>query len=140
MFLLDTNVISELRKTRPHGGVLAWRNSLGPREIAIPAVVLAELQDGVEITRRQDPIKAIEIERWIDRIMAAYAIIPIDGLVFREWAHMMAGTSDNLSIDAMIAATARIHRLVVATRDVKDFKRLGVQIVNPFTYGVEESK
>jgi toxin FitB len=137
MYLVDTNVISELRKTKPHGAVVAWRSSLSARQIAIPAVVLSELQDGVELTRRQNPIKALEIERWIDRVALTYTVVPMDGTIFREWARMMAGKSSDLAIDAMIAATARIHRLAVATRNVRDFKPFGVQTVNPFSYSTK---
>ncbi len=94
---------------------------------------MAEIQDGIEITRKQDPAKAQEIEKWLDRIMDYYLILPADGPIFREWARLMAGRPDDLSGDAMIAATARIHRMVVVTRNVKDFDGLGVEAFNPFT-------
>lgn len=133
MFLLDTNVISELRKPKPHGAVLAWFDSIAEHDIHIPAVAIAELQDGVELTRRQNPQKAAEIERWIDRIQLSFAVLPMDGAMFREWARMMAGKSDDLAADGMIAVTARMHRLIVATRNVKDFKNFNVQVFNPFS-------
>jgi hypothetical protein len=132
MYLLDTNVISELRRTRPHGAVLAWLNSVRPEEIAIPAVVIGEIQDGAEITRRQDQPKAAETEAWLDYVMANFAVLPMDGPMFREWARIMAGKPDDLSGDAMIAATARVHRLIVVTRNVRDFDGLGVEVLNPF--------
>jgi toxin FitB len=134
MFLLDTNVISELRKRKPHGAVSAWIESLRDQDIQVPAVTIAELQDGAEITRRQDPAKANELEQWIDRIMATFVVLPMDGSMFRDWARLMAGKSDDLAADAMIAATARAHRLTVATRNVKDFTIFGVHVFNPFTY------
>ncbi|MGB9147952.1 MAG: type II toxin-antitoxin system VapC family toxin [Acidobacteriaceae bacterium] len=140
MFLLDTNVISELRKTKPHGAVSAWIRSLHDEDIQLPAVAIAELQDGAERTRRQDPQKAVELEQWIDRIMASFAVLPIDGPMFREWARLMSGKSDDLAADAMIAATARAHRLTVATRNVKDFTLFGVQVFNPFTYGATDRR
>ena len=133
MHLLDTNVISELRKSRPHGAVLVWFNSLRPDEIAIPAVVIGEIQDGAEITRRQDQTKAAEIEAWLDYIMANFTVLPMDGPMFREWARLLAGKPDDLSGDAMIAATARIHDLIVVTRNVKDFASFGVKVFNPFS-------
>jgi toxin FitB len=133
MYLLDTNVISELRKKKPHGAVIAWFNKIRAEDIHIPAIVLGELQDGVELTRQQDPLKASEIERWIDRIMLTFAVIPMDGPLFREWARLMAGKSDDLDADAMIAATARIHQLVVVTRNVKDFAKFHVGVFNPFS-------
>jgi predicted nucleic acid-binding protein len=132
IFLLDTNVVSELRRTRPHGAVLSWRRSVPLYQLAIPAVVIAEIQSGVEITRKQDAAKAREIEKWLDEVMDYYSILPADGAIFREWARLMAGKPDDLSGDAMIAATARIHRLIVVTRNVKDFEGLGVEVFDPF--------
>ena len=132
-FLLDNNVVSELRKNRPHGAVVAWRMSVPVHQLAIPAVVLAEIQTGIEITRKQDPSKARELEAWLDRVMAYYTILPADGMIYREWARLMAGTSDDLAADAMIAATARIHGMVIVTRNVKDFRSFGVKLLNPFT-------
>lgn len=137
-FLLDTNVVSELRKTRPHGAVLAWRRSVPLHQLAIPAVVLAEIQSGIEITRKQDADKAREIEGWLDRVMEYYSILPADGAIFREWARLMSGRSDELSGDAVIAATARIHRLTVVTRNIKDFRTLGVEVLNPFNFAPEK--
>jgi predicted nucleic acid-binding protein len=139
-YLLDTNVISELRKRKPHGAVSAWLRSLRDEDIQIPAVVIAEIQDGAEITRRQDSAKASELEHWIDRIMATFVVLPMDGAMFRDWARLMQGKSDGLAADAMIAATARAHRLTVATRNVKDFTIFGVQVFNPFTYSSAEKK
>ena len=133
IYLLDTNVISELRKPKPHGAVVAWFQSLSSEDIRIPAIAIAELQDGAEITRRQNPAKAVELERWIDRILATFAVMPMDGLMFRDWARIMAGRQSHLAADAMIAATARAHRLTVATRNVKDFTIFGVPVFNPFT-------
>jgi predicted nucleic acid-binding protein len=133
MYLLDTNVISELRKRKPHGAVSAWIQSLRDQDIQVPAVAIAELQNGAEITRRQDREKADEIEQWIDRIMTTFAVLPMDGSMFRDWARLMRGKSDDLATDAMIAATARAHSLIVATRNVKNFASFSVQVFNPFS-------
>jgi len=131
-YLLDTNVISELRKSRPHGAVLAWIESLQPEQIFVSAVTVGEIQTGVELTRRQNTPKAREIEDWLNYVETVFAFLPMDPACFREWARLMAGKPTTLREDGMIAATAAVHGLTVATRDEKDFKRLGVFVINPF--------
>lgn len=131
-YLLDTNVVSELRKPRPHGAVLAWIDRLHADQIYLSAVTIGELQTGVELSRRQDPAKAAEIELWVDRLAESLQVLPMDVACFREWARLMEGKADRLIEDVMIAATARIHRLTVATRNERDFKPLGVQVLDPF--------
>jgi predicted nucleic acid-binding protein len=131
-YLLDTNVISELRKPRPHGAVVAWIEGLDGRQIFLPAVALGELQAGIERTRKQNPAKAHEIEAWVDHLAGSFQVLPMDGACFREWARLMHGKPDDLSEDGMIAATAHLHDLTVATRNTRDFDRLGVRVVDPF--------
>jgi toxin FitB len=131
-YLLDTNVVSELRKPRPHGAVVAWLNGQEDEQLFLSAVTMGELQAGVELTRRQDPSKADEIERWVDQLATSYQILPMDTACFREWGRIMDRKPDQLLEDAMIAATARVHRLIVATRNEKDLKQLDVRIYNPF--------
>ncbi len=133
-YLLDTNVVSELRKTKPHGAVVAWLESLHVEQILVSAVTMGELQTGVELTRRQDATKAREIESWLISVEMSFAFVPMDPACFREWSRLMAGKPDALREDAMIAASARVHGFTVATRDEKDFKHLGVEIVNPFRF------
>jgi predicted nucleic acid-binding protein len=133
MFLLDTNVVSELRKNRPHGAVVAWLKGVDDEEIFLSAVTLGELQTGVELTRRQDPAKATQIEAWLDQVADSYQLLPMDGRAFREWARLMAGRPDQLLEDAMLAATARVHRLTVVTRNTRDFKSFEVPVFDPFT-------
>lgn len=132
IFLLDSNVISELRKTRPHGAVSAWLKATNQEEIGIPAIVLGELQAGAEITRRQNPAKAAELELWIDEIEQGWQIVPLDADTAREWARLMERKSKILFEDAMIAATARVHGLVVVTRNLKHFVYFNVPALNPF--------
>jgi toxin FitB len=134
MYLLDTNVVSELRKQRPHGGVLAWLTSVDDRELHISAVTLGEIQAGVEITREQDQAKAAEIEAWADEVAATWNVLPMDAATFRLWAKLMHRRSDTLIEDAMIAATAQVHGLRIVTRNVRDFKEFGVNVVNPYTF------
>ena len=132
MYLLDTNVVSELRKPRPHGAVLAWLQSTDDVDLYLSAVTLGEIQAGVELTRDQDAAKAAEIEAWVDLVAAAYNVLPMDGKTFRAWARLLHRKSDTLYEDAMIAATAQVHKLTVVTRNVADFAGFGVRILNPF--------
>jgi predicted nucleic acid-binding protein len=131
-YLLDTNVVSELRKPRPHGGVVAWLNRQEEEQLFVSAVTMGELQAGVERTRRQDPAKAGDIESWVDQFAASYQILPMDSSCFREWGRIMDRKPDELLEDAMIAATARVHHLIVATRNEADFRQFDVGILNPF--------
>jgi len=133
MYLLDTNVVSELRKRRPHVAVVAWLRQLDQRDIYISAVTLGELQAGIEITREQDAAKAAEIEAWVDQLMEIWNVLPMDAATFRMSARLMHRRSGDLFEDAMIAATARVHGLKLATRNVKDFKDFGVEVFNPYT-------
>lgn len=131
-YLLDTNVVSEFRKPKPHGAVLSWISGLQEEQIYLSAVTIGELQTGVELTRRQDPAKAAEIELWVDQLAQSFQVLPMDARCFREWARLMEGKAERLLEDVMIAATARIHDLIVATRNERDFKVLGVQVLDPF--------
>lgn len=132
MYLLDTNVISELRRPRPHGAVVAWLQSVADSDLHLSAVTLGEIQAGIELTRGQDAAKAAEIERWADLVSASYNVLPMDAGTFRLWARLMHGRSDTLYEDAMIAATAKQHKLTVVTRNVVDFAHFGVDVFNPF--------
>jgi predicted nucleic acid-binding protein len=131
-YLLDTNVVSETRKLRPHGSVTQWLGGLEVGGAFLSAVTLGELQAGIEKTRRQDPRKAEEIERWLDLLAAVYEVLPMDGQCFRDWARIMDGKPPDLVEDAMLAATARVHGLIVATSNERDFKQLEVRSFNPF--------
>ena len=132
MYLLDTNVVSELRRPRPHGAVLGWLRSVPDADLHVSAVTLAEIQAGIELTRDQDPHKARAIEAWLDQLEQAWNVLPMDAAIFRLWARLMHRRSDTLYEDAMIAASARVHRLVVVTRNVADFADFGVEVLNPF--------
>jgi len=125
-------VVSELRKRRPHGGVVAWVRSLRLEQLYLSAVTLGELQAGVELTRARDPAKASELENWVDHLQESERVLPMDAQCFREWARLMRGKSDTLLEDAMIAATARIHGLPVATRNERDFASFAVETFDPF--------
>jgi len=131
-YLLDATVVSEVRKHKPHGAVVAWLAGLRDDQVFLSALTMGELQAGMELTRRQNPEKAREIELWVDQLEASYQILAMDTVSFREWGRLVHGKSDHLIEDGMIAATARIHGLIVATRNEDDFKQLNVQVFNPF--------
>jgi toxin FitB len=135
MYLLDTNVVSELRKLRPHGAVLAWLAGVADADVHLSALTLGEIQVGIELTHEQDAAKAAEIEAWLDQVADAYNVLPMSGAVFRVWARLMHKKSNTLYEDAMIAATAMTHQLTVVTRNVADFAQFDVALLNPFESG-----
>jgi predicted nucleic acid-binding protein len=132
MYLLDTNIVSELRRIRPHGRVVSWLEAIADEDLYISAVTLGEIQAGIVITRDQNAQKTTEIETWADHVANTFNIITMDAATFRIWARLMHHQSDSVYVDAMIAATASRHNLKVATRNVSDFERFSVQIINPF--------
>ncbi|MBK6469437.1 MAG: type II toxin-antitoxin system VapC family toxin [Betaproteobacteria bacterium] len=132
MYLLDTHVVSELRKPRRHGGVVAWLQATEDAQGHLSAVTLGEIQARVELTREQDAVKAAEIEAWLELVAKSYNVLPMDGACFRAWASLMHRRSDTLYEDAMIAATAAVHQLTAVTRNVADFANFEVQVLNPF--------
>jgi toxin FitB len=135
-YLIDTNVVSELRKPKPHGGAVAWLQSLELGQGFFSAVTFGEIQKGVELTRLQDPVKASEIEAWAAQLERASHVLSMDATCFREYARLMHRRSDTLGEDAMMAATARVHGLTVVTRNERDFASFDVAVLNPFKYRV----
>ena len=134
MFLLDTNVVSELRRARPHGAVVAWLNSAPKGSLRISAATLGEIQRGVEIARERDPAKAREIEIWADKLEQTFAVVPADAAVFRRHARLMRRRPNSVYEDALIAATASVYDLTLVTRDVADFKGFSVRFIDPFGF------
>lgn len=132
MYLLDTNIVSELRRNKPHGAVLAWFQQVDDQALYLSAVTIAEIQAGIELTREQNTQKAQELETWLDLVAASYNILAMDADTFRIWAKLMHKASNTLYEDAMIAATAKRHQLTVVTRNTADFMGFDVKLLNPF--------
>jgi len=132
MYLLDTNVVSELRKPRPNPRVITWLESVDDTDLHLSAVTIGEIQAGIELLQEQTPTKAAEIEAWADQLAQSYNILSMDAVTFRRWAKLMHRQSDTVYEDAMIAATALVHHLTVVTRNVRDFARFNVPVFNPF--------
>ena len=131
-YLLDTNVVSELRRARPHDAVLAWLEAVPESALYVSAVTVGEIQAGIEITRRQDTARAAELEAWLDQVAQAFNVLAVDAAAFRCWAKLMDRRADHHLEDALIAATALVTDLIVVTRHVRDFEPLGVPTLDPF--------
>ncbi len=134
MYLIDTNVISELRKPKPHGAVLAWLEAHRHERLYISAVSIGEIQMGIELTREQDAPKALQIEAWLGKLVASYEVLAMNADAFRLWAKLMHRQSSTRMADAMIAATARSFGLTVVTGNVRDFEFFNCSLVNPFEH------
>ena len=132
MYLLDRPGVAEVRQPKPQGAVLPWIEDVTDSELHIAAVTIGEIQDGLEIPREQDQPKADELDLWLEQVSATFNVVSMDATTFREWARLMHHASDTLYEDAMIAATARVQKFTVVTRNVADFKQFGVAVLNPF--------
>jgi predicted nucleic acid-binding protein len=132
MYLLDTNVISELRRPRPNQAVVRWVAEQSAERLFLSAVTIGEVQAGIETIREHDSAKAHEIEAWLNEVLVSRSVLPMDAAEFKAWARLKHRQSDTLIEDAMIAATAAVHGLTVVTCNVRDFRQLGVSVLNPW--------
>ena len=135
MFLLDTNVLSELRRRdRTDRNVAAWADALDPADLFLSAITILEIEAGALLIERRDPAQGALLRAWIDhRVLPAFAgrILAVDTAVAQRCARLHV-PDPRAERDALIAATALVHRLKVATRNVADFRPMGVEIVNPW--------
>jgi predicted nucleic acid-binding protein len=131
--LLDTTVLSELRRPRPSQAVVEWFAAMATEELCLSVATIAELERGAAMQRRRDPMAAHALEQWIERALADYGdhILAVDTPVARRWGEL-AGRLGYDNADLVIAVTALEHEIPVATRDARGFKRTGVTVIDPF--------
>ena len=133
-FLIDTNVISEVRKgVRCDANVAVWYDGIGDGELYLSVLVLGEIRKGIELARPRDAGKAAALESWLDQVVQAFAerILTVDLAVAREWGRMSAVRPIPV-IDGLLAATAKIHGMTLVTRNEADVASLGADVLNPF--------
>ena len=133
-YLIDTNIISEVRKgTRCDPHVTAWYASVADADIYLSVLVLGEIRKGIERVRAKDPAQAGALEKWLATVVDAFAerVLPIDHAVAEEWGRM-SGKRPVSTVDALLAATAKVHGMTLATRNIADIADLGAKVLNPF--------
>jgi len=133
-FLLDTNVVSELRKgRRADAKVRDWFESVDDTALYLSVLVIGELRQGIEGLRRRDPPAAAHLDRWLHELIQRHAerVLPVDAAIADRWGRLNA--PDRISaVDGMLAATALVHSLTLVTRNVRHVQRTGVRHVDPF--------
>lgn len=133
-WLLDTNIISEVRKGAARDpNVGAWYEAVEAGDLFLSVLVLAELRKGIEQLRRREPGRAATLERWLADVDVGFAgrILPVDREVADSWGRMAAMRPVPV-IDGLLAATAKVHRLVLVTRNSRHVEGLGAEVLNPF--------
>jgi predicted nucleic acid-binding protein len=132
-FLLDTNILSELRKPRPDPGVHTWFGTSHADDLYLSVLTVGEIRQGVERLQRRDPAQARAYLRWLETLKRDFAarVLPVTTAVAEEWGRLNARRSLPV-IDGLLAATALVHRLTLVTRNVADVERTGAEVLNPF--------
>lgn len=135
-YLLDTNIISEVRKSaKCDPNVAAWYDSIDDADVFLSVLVLGEIRKGIERARPNDPAQARALEKWLTTVAESFTerILTVDQAVADEWGRM--GVKRPVStVDALLAATAKVHGMTLATRNVSDVADLGADFVNPFEH------
>ncbi|GGK71361.1 type II toxin-antitoxin system VapC family toxin [Mangrovihabitans endophyticus] len=133
-FLLDTNVVSELRKSVPHPQVARWHAANSEAVVYLSTLVIGEIRRGIDRLRLRDVKQADLLERWLAGLTASYRekLLPVTHQVAAEWGRLSATAQPPPVIDGLMAATASVHGLTLVTRNVADVDRTGVSVVNPF--------
>ena len=134
MFLVDTNVVSELRKLeRMNPGVREWFDGTVPNDMFLSVITVGEIRKGIEEKRLSDPAQAEALERWMARTLTIFAnhTLPVTRDIADRWGALCPGQPLPPS-DGLLAATALVHDLTMVTRNTKDFERSGVRLLNPW--------
>jgi len=134
MFLLDTVIISEIRKKQPDSGVIEWISRQPGSQLYLSVVTLGEIERGIERRRKTEPAFAETLAAWLESLTLLYAdrILPITPAITRRWGRLSAQIGND-SADLLIAATGLAHHLTVVTRNVSHFEPTGITVVNPFS-------
>lgn len=132
-WLLDTNVLSELRRRRPDANVVQWMKDHESDFMHVSVVCLGEIRAGIEEKRLSDPVQAKGIEKWFEAMLDSYKprILDVTEEIADRWGRLCPDQPLS-DADGLVAATALVHDLTVVTRNVRDFKRTGVKLLNPF--------
>ncbi|MBV9380593.1 MAG: type II toxin-antitoxin system VapC family toxin [Streptosporangiaceae bacterium] len=135
-YLLDTNIVSELRKRAPDRNVLAWYDGVPPGELFLSVLTLGEIRLGIERLRRKDAAQAAALERWLTGLHTTYRdrVVAIDAAIADAWARLSVPDPIPV-IDGLLAATASARNWTLVTRNTADFARCGVRLLNPFEPG-----
>lgn len=130
-YLVDTCVLSEAR--RRSVAAVAWLSAVDPLALFVSVITIGEIAKGIGLRERTDPVAAVSLDRWLDRLRRSYSdrILPIDDAVAVAWGHLMVRRTLPVP-DGLIAATARVHNLTLVTRNIADFADTGVEVVNPW--------
>lgn len=134
MYLVDTNVISELRKgDRCDPNVVAWYSGTPDDRLFTSVLVVGEIQRGIDIARRSDPQRAAALGNWLEEIVTAFShrVLPVDSEVAQVWGNMSVVRTVPV-IDCLLAATAQAHGMILVTRNTSDVEGLGAEVLNPF--------
>lgn len=140
MYLLDTNVVSELRKAKAgkaDKNVIEWAGKVSADSLFLSVITILELEIGIQLVERRDPTQGVLLRAWLEgQVLLAFSgrILPVDVLVAQRCArlHVSDPCSDR---DALIAATALVHGMSIITRNSADFQTTGVELLNPWHYG-----
>ena len=132
-YLLDTNVLSEVRRLRGDAGVKRWISSVPTEEIYLSVLTLGEVRRGIGLLSRRDPVQAEVYEAWLVTVLRDHAdrVLPVDAEAAEEWGRM--NVPDPISIvDGLMAATAKVRNMTFVTRNTADVARTGVRLLDPF--------